>query len=95
MGAARALGGRHGAGAICRRTQLSPSLHRAYDLLVGAGRWEPRYSLGTFPLRFPHEEEPDDAGWHIEGSYLPEGESWYFTNLSSRGRTLLMLFLFS
>lgn len=73
----------------------SPSLHHAYDLLVGAGRWEPRYSLGTFPLRFPHEEEPDDAGWHIEGSYLPEGESWYFTNLRSRGRALLMLFLFS
>ncbi|MFI5752275.1 phytanoyl-CoA dioxygenase family protein [Streptomyces sp. NPDC051644] len=73
----------------------SPSLQRAYDLLVGAGRWEPRYSLGTFPLRFPHEEEPDDAGWHIEGSYLPEGESWYFTNLRSRGRALLMLFLFS
>ncbi|KOG86753.1 phytanoyl-CoA dioxygenase, partial [Streptomyces varsoviensis] len=77
----------------------SPRLHRAYDLLVGAGRWEPRYSLGTFPLRFPHEEEPDDAGWHIEGSYLPEGEGggdgWYFTNLRSRGRALLMLFLFS
>lgn len=73
----------------------SPSLQRAYDLLVGAGRWEPRYSLGTFPLRFPHEEEPEDAGWHIEGSYLPEGESWYFTNLRSQGRALLMLFLFS
>ncbi|MGI5228906.1 hypothetical protein [Actinoallomurus sp. CA-142502] len=26
----------------------SPPLHHAYDLLVGAGRWEPRYSLGTF-----------------------------------------------
>ncbi|MFE7333133.1 phytanoyl-CoA dioxygenase family protein [Streptomyces sp. NPDC057565] len=73
----------------------SPSLQHAYDLLVGTGRWEPRYSLGTFPLRFPHEEEPDDAGWHIEGSYLPEGESWYFTNLRSQGRALLMLFLFS
>ncbi|WP_436762218.1 phytanoyl-CoA dioxygenase family protein [Streptosporangium sp. V21-05] len=73
----------------------SPFLRRAYDLLVGEGRWEPRYSLGTFPLRFPHEEEPQDAGWHIEGSYLPEGESWYFTNLRSRGRALLMLFLFS
>lgn len=42
----------------------SPSLHRAYDLLVGTRRWEPRYTLGTFPLRFTHEEEPDDAGWH-------------------------------
>lgn len=70
-------------------------LHEAFDLLVGAGRWQPRYSLGTFPLRFPHEEEPDDAGWHIEASYLPEGAQHYHTNLRSRDRALLMLFLFS
>ena len=50
----------------------SPALHEAFDLLVGEGRWQSRYSLGSFPLRFPHAEEPDDAGWHIEGSYLPE-----------------------
>src|SRR6185312_6984283 len=31
----------------------------------------------------------------IEGGYLPEGETWPFTNLASRGRALLMLFLFS
>ncbi|MEU2927000.1 phytanoyl-CoA dioxygenase family protein [Streptomyces sp. NPDC007251] len=73
----------------------SPVLHEAFDLLVGAGRWVPRHSLGSFPLRFPHTEEPDDAGWHIEGSYLPEGESRYFANLRSRDRALLMLFLFS
>lgn len=73
----------------------SPALHRAFDLLVGEGRWVPRYSLGSFPLRFPHPEEPDDAGWHIEGSYLPEGADWHFTNLRSRDRALLMLFLFS
>ncbi|MGW3204446.1 phytanoyl-CoA dioxygenase family protein [Streptomyces sp. NPDC001135] len=73
----------------------SPALHRAFDLLVGEGRWEPRYSLGTFPLRFPHPVEPDDAGWHIEGSYLPAGEQGYFANLRSRDRALLMLFLFS
>lgn len=73
----------------------TPALHEAFDLLVGAGRWEPRYSLGTFPLRFPHERDPGDTGWHIEGSYLPEGEQWYFTNLRSRDRALLMLFLFS
>jgi Phytanoyl-CoA dioxygenase (PhyH) len=73
----------------------SPALHEAFDLLVGEGRWEPRYALGTFPLRFPHPVEPDDAGWHIEGSYLPEGEQWYFANLRSRDRALLMLFLFS
>jgi hypothetical protein len=73
----------------------TPALHTAFDLLVGAGRWVPRPSLGSFPLRFPHEEEPDDAGWHIEGSYLPEGANWSFTNLRSRDRALLMLFLFT
>ncbi|MER5794460.1 phytanoyl-CoA dioxygenase family protein [Streptomyces sp. NPDC001980] len=75
----------------------SPVLHAAFDLLVGEGRWVPRYSLGSFPLRFPHTEEPDDAGWHIEGSYLPEGveSRWYYANLRSRDRALLMLFLFS
>ncbi|MFF7135821.1 MULTISPECIES: phytanoyl-CoA dioxygenase family protein [unclassified Streptomyces] len=75
----------------------SPVLHEAFDLLVGGNRWQPRYSLGTFPLRFPHAEEPDDAGWHIEGSYLPEGAApgMYHTNLRSRDRALLMLFLFS
>ncbi|WP_405867565.1 phytanoyl-CoA dioxygenase family protein [Streptomyces sp. NBC_00005] len=73
----------------------SPVLHGAFDLLVGERRWAPRYSLGSFPLRFPHEEEPDDAGWHIEGSYLPEGATLWHTNLHSRERALLMLFLFS
>ena len=34
----------------------SPVLHEAFDLLVGANRWLPRYSLGSFPLRFPHEK---------------------------------------
>ncbi|MFI1166181.1 phytanoyl-CoA dioxygenase family protein [Streptomyces sp. NPDC020801] len=73
----------------------SPVLHDAFDLLVGAGRWAPRYSLGSFPLRFPHQEEPDDAGWHIEGGYLPEGARWHYANLRSKDRALLMLFLFS
>ncbi|MFI0942210.1 phytanoyl-CoA dioxygenase family protein [Streptomyces sp. NPDC021020] len=73
----------------------TPVLHAAFDLLVGPGRWVPRPSLGSFPLRFPHPEEPDDAGWHIDGGYLPAGESWHFSNLRSRDRALLMLFLFT
>jgi hypothetical protein len=73
----------------------TPALHEAFDLLVGEGRWEPRYSLGAFPLRFPHEREPNDAGWHIDGGFLPEGETDYFVNLRSRERALLMLFLFT
>lgn len=73
----------------------TPVLHAAFDLLVGAGRWVPRSSLGSFPLRFPHEDEPDDAGWHIEGSYQPPGEHQYFANVRSRDRALLMLLLFT
>jgi len=73
----------------------TPPLVAAFDTLVGAGRWEPRASLGSFPLRFPHPTEPDDAGWHVEGSYQPDGADSYWLNLRSRGRALLMLFLFS
>ncbi|UWZ47018.1 phytanoyl-CoA dioxygenase family protein [Dactylosporangium matsuzakiense] len=72
-----------------------PVLLDAFDALVGPGRWAPRTELGSFPLRFPHEEEPDDAGWHIEGSYTPPGETGFWTNVHSRGRALLMLFLFT
>ncbi|MFI6348086.1 phytanoyl-CoA dioxygenase family protein [Streptomyces sp. NPDC050560] len=73
----------------------APVLHEAFDALVGRGRWVPRDSLGSFPLRFPHPEEPDDAGWHIEGSFLPPGASRYRANVKTSGRALLMLFLFS
>ena len=77
------------------RAANTPVLHDAFDALVGPGRWAPRDSMGSFPLRFPHTEEPDDAGWHIEGSYQPPGESVGWTNVHSSGRALLMLFLFS
>ncbi|MEW2517371.1 phytanoyl-CoA dioxygenase family protein [Actinacidiphila alni] len=73
----------------------TPVLHAAFDRLVGAGRWVPRDSLGSFPLRFPHPDEPDDAGWHIEGSYDVPGESRHLANVRSRDRALLMLFLFT
>lgn len=73
----------------------TPRLHDALDRLVGAGRWFPRGGLGTFPIRFPHPDDPGDAGWHMEGGYLPEGESQPWLNLRSRDRALLMLFLFS
>lgn len=83
-----------------RRAAGSPVLHDAFDRLVGPGRWAPRTVLGSFPLRFPHDDEPDDAGWHIEGSFLPEGGSasspaGYHANVRSKDRALLMLFLFT
>lgn len=74
-------------------------LRSAYDQLVGAGRWVPPRGLGTFPIRFPSAEDPGDAGWHIDVSFGWEEHpndflSWR-ANIFSRGRALLMLFLFS
>jgi hypothetical protein len=71
-----------------------PELHEAYDQLVGPGRWQAPMGLGTFPLRFPSDKEPGDDGWHLEASFAgDQGENR--VNLRSRGRALLMLFLFS
>lgn len=70
------------------------SLHEAFDQLVGPGRWVPRAGLGTFPIRFPSDDEPGDDGWHPEASFAGDGGE-YRVNLESRGRALLLLFLFS
>ncbi|MEU1784674.1 phytanoyl-CoA dioxygenase family protein [Streptomyces sparsogenes] len=79
-----------------RRAATMPRLHAAFDTLVGPGRWEPLQGLGTVPVRFPHPDPPGDDGWHIEGSYTRDGESWPpYVNVRSSGRTLLLLFLFS
>lgn len=74
-------------------------LHDAYDQLVGAGRWLPQNTLGTFPIRFPSPDDPGDAGWHVDVSFGWEENPTDFmawrANVNSRGRALLMLFLFS
>ncbi|MEE3849888.1 phytanoyl-CoA dioxygenase family protein [Gordonia sp. LSe1-13] len=72
-------------------TEVSTS---AYDALVGPGRWRPRLGLGTFPLRFPSTEPPEAAGWHIEASFADDAGAPR-VSLRSRGRALLMLYLFS
>lgn len=72
----------------------TPILQAAYDQLVGVGRWEPRYSLGGFPIRFPHPDDPGDTGWHVDASFEGSDGSWNI-NVCSQGRALLMLFLFS
>ena len=77
-----------------RQAVNAPCLHEAFDQLVGVGRWLRRESLGTFPIRFPHGDDPGDAGWHADASYAGDDGSWRL-NVSSKGRALLMLFLFS
>jgi hypothetical protein len=78
----------------------TPVLHRAFDQLAGPGRWRSPNDLGTFPIRFPSPDDPGDAGWHIDSSFPPDsGATTDYTdwriNLASKGRCLLMLFLFS
>ena len=75
----------------------TPVLHRAFDQLVGHRRWLPRDTLGTFPIRFPSDDPVGDDGWHIDASFghdNPDFLEWR-ANVSSKGRALLMLFLFS
>jgi len=74
-----------------------PTLHKAFDQLVGPGRWLPCGAVGTFPVRFPSAEDPGDTGWHVDVSFgtdHPDFMEWR-ANYQSRGRALLMLFLFS
>lgn len=81
-----------------REAANTPRLHAAYDALVGPGRWVPRDSLGTFPIRFPSPDDPGDCGWHIDVSFGTEGEPDFLrwrANVASKGRALLMLFLLS
>lgn len=75
----------------------TPALRAAFDQLVGANRWMPCMSMGTFPVRFPSPADPGDAGWHVDTSFgweQPDFMEWR-VNVASRGRALLMLFLFS
>jgi hypothetical protein len=72
-------------------------LHAAFDQLAGPGRWRRPTAMGTFPVRFPSAVDPGDTGWHIDVSFgtdTPDFMSWR-ANIHSKGRSLLMLFLFS
>ena len=58
------------------------------------GRWWRRRGVGgTIPVRFPSQDDPGDAGWHIEASFEKNGDWW--VNYRSRQRGLLALYLFS
>ncbi len=76
----------------------TPILHSAFDQLVGKGNWIPRKTMGSFPIRFPSKEKANDTGWHVDASFPGNDASNYFEwriNIHSKGRGLLMLFLFS
>ena len=79
-----------------REAANTPILSGTLDQLVGPGRWLPIGALGTFPIRFPSPEDPGDDGWHIDVSFGHSSDfmEWR-ANVSSKGRALLMLFLFS
>jgi hypothetical protein len=75
----------------------TPQLCKAYDQLVGEGRWLAPKGLGTFPIRFPSPESAGDDGWHVDVSFgadNPDFMEWR-ANVKSSGRALLMLFLLS
>jgi hypothetical protein len=85
------------------KAQSTPVLYSAFDQLVGKEHWRRRSDLRGFAVRFPHPDETGDTGWHVDVSFSgdkcdPNEEndfsSWR-VNVTSRGRALLMLFLFS
>ncbi|MEO6282017.1 MAG: phytanoyl-CoA dioxygenase [Dyadobacter sp.] len=76
----------------------SPKLEAAFDQLVGKGKWLQRGSVGTFPVRFPSDKLPNDAGKHVDASFPGDEADNYLKwriNIKSRGRALLMLVLYS
>ena len=81
-----------------RRAANTAILHNAFDQLVGRNKWLPRETLGSFPIRFPSKVRAGDAGWHVDASFTEEDTDDYLKwriNFNSKGRALLMLFLFS
>lgn len=76
----------------------TPQLLGAYDQLVGPGKWLPCMNMGSMVLRFPSDDVPGDTGWHVDASFAgddPGDPMRARINVQSKGRALLMLFLFS
>jgi hypothetical protein len=81
-----------------RRAANTALLRSAFDQLAGNGNWLPRETLGSFPIRFPSKVPAGDTGWHVDASFPGADASDYLKwriNINSKGRALLMLFLFS
>ena len=55
-------------------------------------------SMGSFPVRFPSLLDAGDTGWHVDAGFAGPDPNDFFAwriNVKSKGRALLMLFLFS
>jgi len=73
-------------------------LYSAFNQLVGENKWIPCRSVGTFPVRFPSNRQPNDTGKHVDASFPGNEPNNYFEwriNVKSKGRALLMLALYS
>ena len=73
-------------------------LYSVFNQLVGENKWIPCRSVGTFPVRFPSNRQPNDTGKHVDASFPGNEPNNYFEwriNVKSKGRALLMLALFS
>jgi hypothetical protein len=76
----------------------TPKLHYAFDQLIGKNKWIPCRSVGTFPVRFPSNQQPTDTGKHVDASFPgndPNNYHEWRVNAKSKGRALLMLVLYS
>jgi hypothetical protein len=76
----------------------TPELHSIFDQLIGAGKWVPCRSVGTFPVRFPAGKQPNDTGKHVDASFPGDDPGNFLewrVNARSKGRALLMLILYS
>jgi hypothetical protein len=76
-----------------RRAANCPRLLDAVGQLVNPDAWQTRPNLGAFVVRFPSEEDPGDAGWHIDSSFQSPGDPRWFVNYRSKERALLLLCL--
>lgn len=76
----------------------TPKLHNAFNQLIGKNKWIPCRSVGTFPVRFPSDQQPNDTGKHVDVSFPgndPNNFLEWRVNIKSKGRALLMLVLYS
>ena len=73
-------------------------LHLIFNQLIGEDKWIPCRNVGTFPVRFPSIQQPNDIGKHVDASFAGDEPNNYFewrVNVKSKGRALLMLVLYS